>query len=333
MNKAESFKNSFLSTNCDKFSLKTWILRLLKDVSFETVTKMADSIRREIHGDTVHLRAIIEFSNYCKCNCLFCGIRRENRKLSRYRMSEEEIVKVAKEAAEEGFKTIVLQSGEDPFWNAERLSKVVREIKKLNVAVTLSVGELSYDEYAVLREAGADRYLLKFETSDEKLFKRLKPDTTLDRRIQCLRWLKELGYETGSGIIVGLPGQSLESLAADIALMKELELDMAGIGPFIPHPETPLGIYPVGDVFLTLKILAITRILLPRANMPATTALGSLSPDLRLKAFYCGANVIMPDVTPERYKNLYEIYPGKNQSKSSYSYWKNVFKNVGRKVL
>lgn len=327
-----SHEISALTSSKNKTSLKDWILYLLRELPFEELARMADDVRKQVHGDTVHLRAIIEFSNYCKCNCLFCGIRRENRKLPRYRMKEEEIVKVATEAVKEGFKTIVLQSGEDPFWNAERLSKVVREIKKLNVAVTLSVGELSYDEYAVLREAGADRYLLKFETSDEKLFRRLKPDTTLDRRIQCLRWIKKLGYETGSGIIVGLPGQSIESLAEDIALMKELELDMIGIGPFIPHPDTPLTSYPFGDPLLTLKVLAITRLILPKANLPATTALGSLSSSMRIKAFYCGANVIMPDVTSEIYRNLYEIYPGKTQGKNSYSYWKDTLKSVGRDV-
>lgn len=328
-----SHEISALTSSKNKTSLKDWILYLLRELPFEELARMADDVRKQVHGDTVHLRAIIEFSNYCKCNCLFCGIRRENRKLPRYRMKEEEIVKVATEAVKEDFKTIVLQSGEEPFWNAERLSKVVREIKKLNVAVTLSVGELSYDEYAVLREAGADRYLLKFETSDEKLFRRLKPDTTLDRRIQCLRWLKKLGYETGSGIIVGLPGQSIESLAEDIALMKELELDMIGIGPFIPHPETPLSQNSPGNPILTLKVIAVTRLLLPFANIPATTALGTLSPSLRLKAFSCGANVVMPDITPLKYAKLYSIYPRRIKTLSSYSYWTEIINKNGRKAL
>lgn len=328
-----SHEISALTSSKDKTSLKDWILYLLRDLPFEEVARMADDVRKQIHGDTVHRRAIIEFSNYCKCNCLFCGIRRENMKLPRYRMKEEEIVKVAKKAANEGFKTIVLQSGEDPFWNAKRLSKVVREIKKLNVAVTLSVGELSYDEYAVLREAGADRYLLKFETSDEKLFRRLKPDTTLDRRIQCLRWLKKLDYETGSGIIAGLPGQSIESLAEDIALMKELELDMIGIGPFIPHPETSLSQNSPGNPILTLKVIAVTRLLLPFANIPTTTALGTLSPSLRLKAFSCGANVVMPDITPLKYAKLYSIYPRRIKTLSSYSYWTEIINKNGRKAL
>lgn len=317
----------------EKISLKDWILGLLREVPLEEIAKIADNVTKEVHGDIVHLRALLEFSNYCKCNCLFCGIRRGNKKLLRYRMKEREIIKVAEKAAKEGFKTIVLQSGEDPFWNAKRLSKVVKEIKKFNVAVTLSVGELSYEEYAMLKEAGADRYLLKFETSDETLFRKLKPDTTLKKRIQCLRWLKELGYETGSGIIVGLPGQSLESIAQDIALMYELKLDMVGIGPFIPHPQTPLAFYPHGSSFLTLKVLAITRLLLPKANIPATTALGTVSPSLRFKAFHCGANVLMVNVTPEKYRKLYEIYPGKISGNTSYSYWEDTFKNIGKSVM
>lgn len=326
--------NSSETSNSEgRNNIKSLILYLLRELSFEQLAKMADNVTKQIHGERVHLRAIIEFSNYCKCNCLFCGIRRGNRKLPRYRMKKEEIIKVAEEAAKEGFKTIVLQSGEDPLWNAKKLSEVVKEIKKFNVAVTLSVGELSYNDYAILKEAGADRYLLKFETSDEALFKKLKPDTTLEKRIQCLRWLKEIGYETGSGIIVGLPGQSLESIAQDIAVMKELKLDMVGIGPFIPHPETPLAQYPSGSAFLTLKVLAITRLVLPKANIPATTALGSLSPTFRLKAFYCGANVLMPDITPTIYRRLYEIYPGKTHSKSSYSYWKDTLKSLGKDII
>lgn len=311
-------------------TLKDSILYFLRDLSFETVANMADKVREKIHGNAVHLRAIIEFSNYCRCNCLFCGIRRGNKKLPRYRMTKQEIITVAYEAAKAGFKTVVLQSGEDPFWTADKLSEIVREIKKFDVAVTLSVGELSYEDYAILKDAGADRYLLKFETSDEKLFNKLKPDTTLSKRIQCIEWLKKLEYETGSGIIVGLPGQDIDSIAEDIVLMKELDLDMVGIGPFIPHPETPLGEYPKGDPLLTLKVIAITRILLPYANIPATTALGTISHDLRLKAFSAGANVIMPDITPDKYKKFYDIYPGKSLSKGSFEYWKSLLLSINR---
>ncbi|GAB6183757.1 [FeFe] hydrogenase H-cluster radical SAM maturase HydE [Thermodesulfovibrio hydrogeniphilus] len=312
---------------------KAEIKELLVETPFDKVAKMADEIRKQIHGNIVHLRAIVEFSNYCRCNCLFCGLRRDNKKIVRYRMNSHEIIKAAEEAVQAGFRTVVLQSGEDPLWSAKKLSEVVKEIKKFNVAVTLSVGELSYRDYAILKDAGADRYLLKFETSDERLFKALKPDTTLEKRIQCIKCLKELGYETGSGIIVGLPGQNIDSLVDDLLLMKELELDMIGIGPFIPHPETPLRKAPLGNPLITLKVLAIARILLPYANIPATTALGAISPSLRLKAFFCGANVVMPDTTPDQYKRLYDIYPGKTTSKGSYDYWKKIFAEIGRLSL
>ncbi|MEN2993718.1 MAG: [FeFe] hydrogenase H-cluster radical SAM maturase HydE [Thermodesulfovibrio sp.] len=312
--------------------LKEYILHLLKEVSFEEVASTANKIREETKGNIVHLRALIEFSNYCRCNCLFCGIRRDNKKLPRYRMTEKEIINIAYEAAKSGYKTIVLQSGEDPFWDAKTLSRAIREIKKMNLAVTLSIGERSYDDYAKFREAGADRYLLKFETSDERLFMKLKPDTTLRKRIQCIRWLKKLGYETGSGIIVGLPGQSLESISEDIYLFKELDLDMIGVGPLIPHPDTPLANFGVGNPIITLKIIAITRIILPYANIPATTALGTLSSDLRLKALNAGANVVMPDVTSEKYKKLYEIYPGKSLSKGSFEYWREILSSINRTI-
>ncbi len=312
---------------------KAEIKELLVETPFDEIATTADEIRKQIHGDVVHLRAIVEFSNYCRCNCLFCGLRRDNKKLFRYRMNSHEIIKAAEEAVKAGFKTVVLQSGEDPIWNAKKLSEVVKEIKKFNVAVTLSIGELSYSDYAILREAGADRYLLKFETSDERLFKALKPDTTLEKRIQCIKWLKELGYETGSGIIVGLPGQSIDSLVDDILLMKELELEMVGIGPFIPHPETPLKKASLGNPLITLKVLAIVRILLPYANIPATTALGAISPSLRVRALSCGANVIMPDTTPEHYRRLYDIYPGKTTSKGTYEHWRCILEDIDRKAL
>lgn len=311
---------------------KEEIIKLLKETSFEELSKIADEVRKSIHGNIVHLRAIIEFSNYCRCNCLFCGIRRDNKKLKRYRMSSKEIIKTAESAVKEGFKTVVLQSGEDPYWNIFKLSEIVKEIKKFDVTVTLSVGELSYKDYALLREAGADRYLLKFETSDKKLFSSLKPDTTFEKRIQCLKWIKELRYETGSGIMIGLPGQTIQSLVDDIILMKDLEFDMIGIGPFIPHPETPLKNAAVGNPLISLKVLAIIRILLPEANIPATTALRTISPKLCEKAFQAGANVVMLDITPKKYKKLYEIYPGKGQIKSAYNDWQNFFQKIGMNI-
>lgn len=301
----------------------------------EILFAAADRVRAKVFGPVVHLRAVIEFSNFCRNNCLYCGLRRENRRLSRYRMTAREMIRAAEEAASQGFKTVVLQSGEDPYWTPKRLAEVVKEIKKLGVAVTLSVGELTYEDYAFLREAGADRYLLRHETADPSLFAQLKPDSSLARRRQCLEWLKELGYETGAGCMVGLPGQSLESLAEDVLFMRELQVEMAGIGPFIPHPDTPLGKASPGSPFLTLKVLALTRLCLPYANLPATTATGVAQKGGREAALLCGANVVMPDVTPHHYRLLYQLYPGKAQADphpNAFAYWQERLWALGRTV-
>ena len=193
-------------------------------------------------GNDVHLRGIIEFSNYCVKNCLYCGLRRDNNTLERYRMTLEEIMEAAQAGAQAGLKTIVLQSGEDPFFTAETLARLIRRVKdELDVAVTMSVGDRTKEEYALMRQAGADRYLLKHETADPELFSRLRPGTTLDGRIKRLIWLKELGFQVGSGGMIGLPWQTVDSLAEDILLLRRLDVEMAGFGPFIPHSDTPLA--------------------------------------------------------------------------------------------
>lgn len=276
---------------------------------------LADKVRRKSLGDEVHLRGIIEFSNHCVRNCAYCGISRSNRGLKRYRMAPEEIVEAAREAVAMGFKTIVLQSGEDFHYSGEIIAEIVKSIKELGVAVTLSLGERPREDYARWREAGADRYLLKFETSDPELYARLHPGTSLSSRLRCLGFLRELGYQVGSGNMVGLPGQDLPSLASDILLMQSLGLEMAGIGPFIPHPATPLGGCPQGSTVLTLKVLALTRLLLPRTHLPATTALGSVDRQGRRSGLQCGANVLMLNLTPLKYRSLYEIYPAKAEVK------------------
>ncbi|MFA5087479.1 MAG: [FeFe] hydrogenase H-cluster radical SAM maturase HydE, partial [Candidatus Omnitrophota bacterium] len=211
-----------------------------------------------------------------------------------------------------GFRTVVLQSGEDAFYSREALCGLVGRIKReIGCAVTLCVGEKTREEYQALREAGADRYLLRFETSDKKLFKKLKPDSSFDARLRCLSWLKELGYQVGSGMMVGLPGQTLATLAEDILLMEKLDLDMIGLGPFIAHPQTPLGGAVGGTLDLSLRVIALTRIVTRYTHIPATTAVGSIDPGGREKALQCGANVIMPNVTPGSYRKYYEIYPHK----------------------
>ncbi|HHV45240.1 MAG TPA: [FeFe] hydrogenase H-cluster radical SAM maturase HydE [Firmicutes bacterium] len=273
----------------------------------------ADRIRKETLGEAVHLRGIIEFSNYCVRNCVYCGLRRDNRRLLRYRMSVEEILQAARIGTAAGYKTIVLQSGEDPWYDVDKICTIVREIKQMGVAVTLSLGERPKEELAQFRQAGADRYLLKHETIDPDLYARLHPRGSYRSRIGALYTLKELGYQVGTGIMVGLPGQGLETIAADILFMKEFAPAMVGIGVFIPHPNTPLGATPPGSVDITLNAVALTRLVLPDVHLPATTALATIDPKGRERALRAGANVIMPNITPLHYRRKYEIYPGKSR--------------------
>ncbi len=289
----------------------TLLLQADQDEERELLAQ-ADRIRARYHGEQVHLRGIIEFSNYCRQNCYYCGLRRDNTLLPRYRLRPTEIFKIARRAAGLGYGTLVLQSGEDNWFTAEILAELVYRIKsELEVAITLSVGERDREEYQLWREAGADRYLLKHETADPALFARLRPGNTLEDRRQCLKWLRELGYQVGSGNMVGLPWQNLENLADDLLLLQGLDVEMAGIGPFIPHQQTPLAKTLGGTATLTLRVLAVARLLLPWVHLPATTALGSIDPLGRQKALQCGANVVMPNVTPGRYREQYQIYPGK----------------------
>ncbi len=300
------------------------------------ILRTADRVRAAHLGKEVHLRAIIEFSNYCVRNCFYCGLRRGNRLASRYRMAPEEILAAARKARDEGYRTIVLQSGEDPAYTVDTLADLIGRMKEeLDVAVTLSLGDRSRDDYRRLREAGADRYLLKHETADPGLFARLRPGTNLRTRLRELRWLRELGYQVGAGNIVGLPGQTLETLVEDILLLRELGVEMAGIGPFIPHPDTPLARLPAGSLEMTLKVLAITRLLLPRAHLPATTAVAVLAADGRQRALQAGANVIMPDLTPASYRRHYGIYPGRSrpagEGATSFAWWRRELAAIGRK--
>lgn len=291
---------------------KNEIVRLLADEQNEpALLKRADRIRKKYVGDAIHLRGLIEFSNICRNNCLYCGIRRGNGKVARYRMKEDELIETARRAAALGFKTVVMQSGEDMYYTQEKMCRIIEAIKKFDVAVTLSVGERSYGDYKAFREAGADRYLMRIETTDKDLYHRLDPGMSWQHRYECLLMIKELGYELGSGIMVGLPGQSLESIAADLMFLRRLGVDMAGIGPFIPHPETPLAGEPGGSLHLALRTMAIMRLLLPDINIPATTAMESLHPDGQMMALQGGANVVMPNVTEGEYRKLYELYPGK----------------------
>ena len=292
---------------------KQEIINYLSTDDKELFTK-ADAVRKQYVGDEVHLRGLIEFSNICKRTCFYCGLRNENHNLTRYRLSEDEIIEFAKHGAELGLKTVVLQSGEDSYFSIDKLCKIVKAIKKFDVAITLSVGEKTYKEYKALKDAGADRYLLRIETTDENLYKKLHPNMSFKNRIECLYNIKELGYETGTGCLVGLPNQTIESLANDILFFKELDADMVGIGPFIPHPDTPLGECNLDlnkNFDLSLKVMALTRILLKDINIPATTAMETINPNGRIIALKSGANVVMPNITQGEYRKQYIIYPNK----------------------
>lgn len=275
----------------------------------------ADAARREAVGDIVHLRGLIEFSNNCRCNCLYCGLRRDNCAITRYRMEDAEIIAAAKDAASDGADTIVLQSGEDPFYHRDHIATLVGRIKdETGLAVTLSVGDRSTQSYRLWKQAGADRYLLKHETSDPELYARMHPGESLEKRLNALQRLRSLDYETGTGFIIGLPGQTLETIHNDIRLVAEIEARMCGVGPFIPQHDTPMGNEPSGDIETTLYTVAMLRISSPHLNLPATTALASLVPEqghqLALKA---GANVIMPSYTPLKYSENYTIYDSKTR--------------------
>lgn len=277
---------------------------------FTSVYREADQVRRESVGDVVHIRAILEFSNYCRRRCRYCGLNAANSQAERYRMEPEEMVQTAEQAAAAGYQTLVMQSGEDPYYTPELLGEIISEIKqKTGMAITVSCGEMDSSAYAHLKQKGADRYLLKHETSDPVLYGNLHPCGTLKNRIHCLRELKRLGYETGGGFMVGLPGQTLHTIATDLLLLQSIPCDMAGIGPFISHPQTPLAGAKNGSTELTKRAVACARLLLPHANLPATTALGILSQGEKDNVFSCGANVVMRKVTPDAYKEKYEIYP------------------------
>ena len=273
----------------------------------------ADEIRKEYVGDEVHLRALIEFSNICKRNCKYCGLRADNKNADRYRLSKEQILDYAKKAISYGYRTIVMQSGEDAYYSAEYLAEIIKDIKALTPtpAITLSIGERTYEEYKILKAAGANRFLLRIETTDRNLYKKLHPNMDFDNRVRCLNDLKSLGYELGTGCLVGLPDQTTESLANDILFFKEIGADMVGIGPFIPHPDTPLKGSDGGTFDMAIKVMAITRLLMPQINIPATTAMETLNPNGRLIALQSGANVVMPNATEGDFRKKYEIYPGK----------------------
>lgn len=265
------------------------------------------------YSDSVYMRGLIEFTNYCKQNCAYCGIRGLNQKVDRYRLDLETILACCLEGYRLGYRTFVLQGGEDPYYTDEKLVEMVSSIKRQHpdCAVTLSVGERSRESYMALKKAGVDRYLLRHETASKSLYESLHPNMSFENRRNCLKTLKELDYQVGAGFMVGLPNQTNEDLVADLRFLKKLDPEMIGIGPYIPHDETPLRGSIGGTVEKTLILLALTRLLVPEALLPSTTAMGTLDPKGREKALKAGANVVMPNLSPTNVREKYELYKDK----------------------
>lgn len=308
----------FAFTKMSFDSVRAWLLEE-EPHRLEALFIAADSCRRDCVGDAVHLRGLVEISSHCCRLCHYCGLRAANHEARRFRLTRDEILECVERIAQAGLGTVVLQAGEDPALSRDFIADLVRHIKKhTKLAVTLSLSERDDGDYVEWKKAGADRYLLRFETSDRTLYERLHPSRgePFDR-LAAVQRLRDLGYEVGSGVMFGLPGQTTDSLAQDLLRMSELDLDMIGCGPFIPHPQTPLGHEPAnielaGSLEFAYKVIALCRLLVPRANIPATTAVATLGGEAaRAKALSCGANVIMPNFTPPQYREQYEIYPDK----------------------
>lgn len=291
---------------------------LLSNRSKETdayARSLGNKMREKIFGKEIYIRGLIEFTNYCKNDCYYCGIRKSNKKADRYRLTEEEILACCNVGYNLGFRTFVLQGGEDGYFTEEKMTALIRSIKEKypDCALTLSVGEKTYRTYKAYREAGADRYLLRHETALESHYKKLHPPAlSLYNRKECLKNLKKLGFQTGAGFMVGSPGQTVESVVEDFLFLKELNPQMVGIGPFIPHKDTPFGKENQGSLEDTLFYLALLRLMLPKVLLPATTALGTIHPEGRELGILSGANVVMPNLSPPSVRGKYLLYNNKN---------------------
>ena len=282
------------------------MLQLLRDCAVRTA--------REQFGLGIYIRGLIEVSSYCRCDCLYCGLRRSNRSAERYRLTHDEIMACCREGYKLGFRTFVLQGGEDGTHTDAWLENLVRDIRQNypDVAITLSLGERSEESYKLLYEAGANRYLLRHEAANAELYDALHSTAKgLKNRLECLEALKRIGYQVGMGMMIGVKGQSIDDIVEDLQLIGRMQPQMVGIGPFMPHSSTPLGGEPAGDLRLTLAVVAITRLMLPSALIPSTTALATLSPTGRLEGILSGANVVMPNLSPSDIRAKYAIYENK----------------------
>ncbi len=306
----------------------------------EYLFNKADKVRKEVYGTSIYMRGLIEFTNYCKNDCYYCGIRRSNCKAVRYRLTKEDIIECCQQGYELGFRTFVLQGGEDPYYTDEKICDIVSTIKEryTDCAVTLSVGEKSKESYSAFYEAGADRYLLRHETADYEHYRMLHPsELSAQNRQRCLVDLKEIGFQVGCGIMVGSPGQTYNYIIRDIRFMQELKPHMIGIGPFIPHSDTPFHDREAGSLNMTLHLLSILRLIFPDVLLPATTALGTIHPLGREMGIKAGANVVMPNLSPVEVRDKYHLYDGKictgDEAAECCRCMQDRMKNIGFEVV
>lgn len=290
-----------------------FLLENLNDDSKKYLIEKSNLTRMRVYGDKVYLRGLIEFTNYCVRNCMYCGIRASNKNAERYRLTIDEILECAELGDRLGYKTYVLQGGEDPYFTDDIMVEIISKIKRRfpENAITLSLGERSYESYEKMFKAGADRYLIRHETATKELYEKLHPGASFENRRRCLEDLKKIGYQVGSGFMVGLPGQKVSDLVNDLLYVKELNPHMVGIGPFISHKDTPLKDEKNGTLEDTITLIAILRLLLPKALIPSTTSLGTINPLGRELGIKAGANVVMPNLSPTSVREKYSLYDGK----------------------
>lgn len=320
---------------------KNELLRVINDTNYDNLLfETADRIRKKTYGNDVYIRGLIEISNYCKNDCIYCGIRRSNKNAQRYRLTAEEIMQCCEAGYTLGFRTFVMQGGEDGFYTDDMMCSLISQIKEKypDCAVTLSLGERSRDSYQKLFNAGADRYLLRHETANADHYAKLHPkELSYQNRMDCLKSLKEIGYQVGAGFMVGSPYQTKENLVNDLLFIKKFQPHMVGIGPFIPQKDTPFKDFESGTLRDTLVMVAITRLLLPNALIPSTTALGTVSPNGRELGLKAGANVVMPNLSPADYRKLYSLYDNKicigDEAAESLSHLKESVQKIGYNIV
>ncbi len=321
--------------NLSKEELLT-LIDITDENDFSYLCQKANQKKEETFGKSVYIRGLIEFTNYCKNDCYYCGIRCSNKKATRYRLSVDDILSSCEIGDQLGIQTYVLQGGEDPYFTDEKLIEIVKKIKEKypGKAITLSVGERSFNSYQALKNADADRYLLRHETATEEHYQKLHPkNLTLENRIECLKTLKKIGFQTGAGFMVGSPYQTSEHLVNDLLFLKELQPEMVGIGPFIHHQDTPFFEFADGTVHKTMIMVALTRLLLPKSLIPSTTALASLDQKNRKTALLSGANVVMPNLTPATERKNYSLYENKisfgEETAESFHLLKQEIESIG----